>query len=344
MNPSVPPPPSAAPPDPAGTPIAADAAHVESLRPVAYLELKAAMLLLFTLALIVGSGLYLLYARGAFEPTQTLVLTADDSEGVVVGMDMTFSGFPIGRVRRIELAETGNARIVVDVAQKDAHWLRESSVFTLVRGVVGGTNIRAYSGILTDPPLPAGAVRPVLRGDATAEIPQLMASARELLGNLNALTAQDAALGSSLANVQALTQQLNGPGGALGVLMGNEADARKIITTLERTNTLLARLDGLAKQADRQVFGENGKDALVPDLRASVGQLNALLAETRNSLKKVDAVLVEAQAIGANTREATTDLGALRADVESNLRKVESLVNEIQRKWPFARDTEIRLP
>jgi phospholipid/cholesterol/gamma-HCH transport system substrate-binding protein len=344
MNPSVPPPPSAAPPDPAGTPIAADAAHVESLRPVAYLELKAAMLLLFTLALIVGSGLYLLYARGAFEPTQTLVLTADDSEGVVVGMDMTFSGFPIGRVRRIELAETGNARIVVDVAQKDAHWLRESSVFTLVRGVVGGTNIRAYSGILTDPPLPAGAVRPVLRGDATAEIPQLMASARELLGNLNALTAQDAALGSSLANVQALTQRLNGPGGALGVLMGNEADARKIITTLERTNTLLARLDGLAKQADRQVFGENGKDALVPDLRASVGQLNALLAETRNSLKKVDAVLVEAQAIGANTREATTDLGALRAEVESNLRKVESLVNEIQRKWPFARDTEIRLP
>ena len=344
MNPSVPPPPSAAPPDPAGTPIAADAAHVESLRPVAYLELKAAMLLLFTLALIVGSGLYLLYARGAFEPTQTLVLTADDSEGVVVGMDMTFSGFPIGRVRRIELAETGNARIVVDVAQKDAHWLRESSVFTLVRGVVGGTNIRAYSGILTDPPLPAGAVRPVLRGDATAEIPQLMASARELLGNLNALTAQDAALGSSLANVQALTQRLNSPGGALGVLMGNEADAQKIITTLERTNTLLARLDGLAKQADRQVCGENGKDALVPDLRASVGQLNALLAETRNSLKKVDAVLVEAQAIGANTREATTDLGALRADVESNLRKVESLVNEIQRKWPFARDTEIRLP
>ncbi|WP_312782007.1 MlaD family protein [Acidovorax temperans] len=344
MNPSVPPPPSAAPPDPAGTPIAADAAHVESLRPVAYLELKAVMLLLFTLALIVGSGLYLLYARGAFEPTQTLVLTADDSEGVVVGMDMTFSGFPIGRVRRIELAETGNARIVVDVAQKDAHWLRESSVFTLVRGVVGGTNIRAYSGILTDPPLPAGAVRPVLRGDATAEIPQLMASARELLGNLNALTAQDAALGSSLANVQALTQRLNGPGGALGVLMGNEADARKIITTLERTNTLLARLDGLAKQADRQVFGENGKDALVPDLRASVGQLNAMLAETRNSLKKVDAVLVEAQAIGANTREATTDLGALRADVESNLRKVESLVNDIQRKWPFARDTEIRLP
>ena len=45
------------------------------------------MLLLALMAvLVVGSGLYLLYARGAFEPTQRLVLVADDSEGVVVGV------------------------------------------------------------------------------------------------------------------------------------------------------------------------------------------------------------------------------------------------------------------
>lgn len=317
----------------------------ETLRPVAYLEIKAAALLMFTLALIVGSGLFLMYARGVFEPTQTLVLTADDSEGVVVGMDMTFSGFPIGRVRRIELANEGNARITIEVPSKDAHWLRSSSVFTLVRGIVGGTNIRAYSGILTDPPLENGAVRPVLRGDATAEIPQLMASARELLGNLNNLTAQDGALGSTLGNVQELTERLNGPGGVLGALMGSESDAKKLVTTLDRTNTLLARLDTLATRADRQVFGADGnKDALVPELRAAVGQVNDLLADTRTSLKKVDAVLVEAQAVGANAREATNDLGALRAEVESNLRKIDSLVTEINRKWPFARDREIKLP
>jgi phospholipid/cholesterol/gamma-HCH transport system substrate-binding protein len=223
--------------------------------------------------------------------------------------------------------------------------LRVSSVFTLVRGLVGGTNIRAYSGILTDDPLPDGAVRPVLRGDATAEIPQLMATARELLTNLNALTAPDAALGNSLTNVKTLTDRLNGPGGALGVLMGNETDAKKIIATLERTNALLARLDGMAARADRQVLGSDGsKDALVPEVRAAVAQLNGLLADTRASVRKVDAVLVEAQAVGANAREATNDLGALRAEVESNLRKVESLVNEINRKWPFARDTELKLP
>ncbi|WP_053845157.1 MlaD family protein [Paracidovorax avenae] len=327
---------------PAGAPASEPAEAL--LRPVAHLERKAAALLLFTLALIIGSGLYLLYARGVFEPTQQLVLTAEDSEGVVAGMDMTFSGFPIGRVRSTELAEDGDVRILIDVPRKDAHWLRESSVFTLVRGIVGGTTIKAYSGILTDPPLPDGAVRPVLRGDATAEIPQLMSAARELLSNLQALTAQDAALGGTLANVRTLTERLNAPGGALGVLMGSEAEARKIATTLDRTNQLLARIDGMAAKADQQVFGTAGEAGLVTDVRATVVQLNGLLADTRQSLAKVDAVLAEAQAIGANAREATTDLGALRADVEGNLRKVESLVNEIQRKWPFARDTRIQLP
>jgi phospholipid/cholesterol/gamma-HCH transport system substrate-binding protein len=317
-------------------------------RPVAHLELKARLLLLFTALLVAGAALYLLYARGVFEPTQTLVLTTDDSEGVVVGMDMTFSGFPIGRVRQVELAENANVRIVIDVARKDAHWLRTSSVFTLVRGLVGGTNIRAFTGVLTDPLLPDGAVRPVLRGDATAELPRVIASAREVLENLTAMTAQDAALRSSLANVQAVTEKLKGPQGALGVLFGNEKDARQLVAALERTNTLLARMDqlatrvdGLAAKTDAQVFGPEG---VMREARATVLQLNGLLADTRASLRKVDAVLVEAQGAASNVRGATQDLGTLRGEVEANLRKVEGMLNELNRKWPFARETEIRLP
>jgi phospholipid/cholesterol/gamma-HCH transport system substrate-binding protein len=309
--------------------------------PVAHLEFKAVLLLLFMVALVVGSALYVLYARGAFEATQKLVLVSDDSEGVAVGMDLTFSGFPIGRVRRIELAEDGKARIVIDVPTKDAHWLRTSSVFTLVRGLVGSTNIRAYTGLLNDPPLPDGAVREVLRGDTGAEVPKLMAAAKDLLENLNSLTASEGAVAASLANVQKLTERLNGPGGALSVLLGNEQEAKKLMATLDRSNALLTKLDGLAAKADTQVFGDKG---VMPETRATIVQLNTLLGDARGSLKKVDAVLVEAQAVGANARAATDDLGELRAEVESSLRKVDGLVNEINRKWPFARDTEIKLP
>jgi phospholipid/cholesterol/gamma-HCH transport system substrate-binding protein len=317
-------------------------------RPVRNLELKAALLLILTVLLVAGSVLYLLYARGAFEPTQRLVLVAEDAEGVVVGMDMTFSGFPIGRVRRVELSPAGSVRILIDVPTKDAHWLRTSSVFTLVRGLVGGTAIRAFSGILSDPPLPDGAERPVLRGDATAELPRVLATAREVLENLNAMMGQDAALRGTLTNLQQVTDKLKGPGGALSVMFGNEADAKKLIAALDRTNAVLARVDALAGRVDRmaakadtQVFGPQG---VMDDTRATVKELNRLLTDTRASLGKVDAVLVEAQGIGANVRGATADLGSLRGEVEANLRKIEGMINELNRKWPFARETEVKLP
>ncbi|MEO5659485.1 MAG: MlaD family protein [Polaromonas sp.] len=329
------------PPPPLLPPVGQDALAPAPPESVAHLELKARLLLLFMLLLICGSALYVLYARGAFEQTQRLVLMAEDSEGVVVGMDLTFAGFPIGRVRRIELAEDGKARILVDVAQKDAHWLRSSSVFTLVRGIVGGPNIRAYTGLLNDPPLAEGAVRTVLQGDASAEIPKVIAAAKDLIENLNNLTGSSGAVGAMLANLQTLTGRLNGPGGALTVLLGSEAEAKKLAVTLDRSNALLAKLDGMAGKADTQVFGAQG---VLPETRATVVQLNAMLGEARISLKKVDAILVDAQAVAANAKDATSDLGALRGEVEASLRKVEGLVTEINRKWPFARDAEIRLP
>ena len=323
--------------------------------PVAHLELKARLMLVAVMGLLLASVLYVLYARGVFERQQTLILVADNSEGVVVGMDLSFAGFPIGRVNRIELSDEGNARIVIDVPTKDARWLRQSSVFTMESGIVGAPKLRAYSGILTDPPLEDGAVRKVLAGDASAEIPRLVSSVRELVSNLTQLTAKDAALNTSLRQVQTTTERLNGPRGALGVLLGDEKEAARILKTLDRTNALLARLDGLAQKADRltgridglaakadtQVFGDAG---LMSETRATVLQLNGLLGDARSSLKRVDAVLVEAQGIATNTRAATVDLGALRTEVEASLRKVEQLVNEVNRKWPFARDTEVKLP
>ncbi len=335
------------------------------------LERRAVLLLSLLALLLALSGLYLLYARGSFEASQRLVLVADDSEGVLVGMDLSFSGFPIGRVRRIELATDGSARILIDVPQKDAHWLRSSSVFTLSRGLVGNTNLRAFSGILTDPPLPDGAEKRVLVGDASAEIPRLVSAAKDLVANLAALTRADGALAGTLANLNATSARLNGPQGALGLLLGGSAepasgsaaavgsnsgnDAARLRATLaqgqavlgqvaglvKRADGLVGRIDGLVGRADTQVFGDKG---LASDSRAAVQQLQGLLGEARGSLKKVDALLTEAEGVAHNARVATVDLGRLRSEVEASLRRVEQLLNEVNRRWPFARDSEIKLP
>jgi phospholipid/cholesterol/gamma-HCH transport system substrate-binding protein len=313
---------------------AQDAVNTQQSEAPPHVEVKAVILLVLMTSLIAGFLLYVMYARGVFDITQRLVLVSEDSEGVIPGMDLTFAGFAVGRVRRVELAPDGKARIVIDVPRKDANWLRISSVFTLERGLVGDPRIKAYTGILTDPPLPDGAVRTVLRGDTGAEIPKLVATARTLLENLETMTRQDSSLNASLANVQSLTGRLGGKYGLLGGALGSDEGARKAMLTLDRVNALLAN-------ADRRVFGKAG---IAEDTQAAVVQLHVVLQDASASLKKLDAVLAEAQAVGKNARVATDDLGVLRAEVDSSLRKATRLVDEINRKWPFAHKSELKLP
>lgn len=331
MPPSEPAPPAAAP-----APLVAESAQRG-------LELRAALLLVLMALLVVGAALYLMWARGAFEQTQPLYLVTDDSDGVVVGMDMTFSGFPIGRVHSIELAPGGSVRIRVDVPVRDAHWLRQSSVYTLERGLVGAARLRAFTGVPDDDPLPAGAERLVLRGDITAELPGMVSDARDLLQNLNALTGRDSALALALRELQTLASRLaSAEGGLLGALTGDPADARRVSGLLERSGHLLAGLESSLGKADRQLLGPQG---LVGDTQAAVRQLGALLQDLRQSVTQVDAVLRDVQAITGNARSASEDLGALRADVESSLRKVDGLITELNRKWPFApSQQELTLP
>lgn len=299
-----------------------------------HVEAKAVILLIAIAALIVAFFVYVMYARGVFESTQRLVLVADDSEGVIPGMDMTFAGFPIGRVRQVDLGKDGKVNILVDIPKTDAKWLRTTSVFTLESSVVGQTRLRAYSGILTDPPLPDKASRPVLRGDAAAEIPRLMSTARTLLENLETMTRPDSAIGTTLANAATFSGRLTGKYGVLGTALGGDEEAKKLLQTLQRVDAILAK-------TDKRVFGKNG---VMDDTQAAVRELNAMLQDARATLQKVDAVLVEAQAVGANAKVATQDLGRLRGEVDASLRKVNRLVDEINRKWPFKRDEEIKLP
>ena len=313
-----------------------------------HLQFRVALLLAVTLVIAVGFVVYALYARGVFEAGQRLTLVADNAEGVTVRMDLTFAGFPIGTVRRITLNDAGKARIEIDVPRDDAKWLRTSSVFTIERGLVGGAKIRAYSGNLQDPPLPDGAVRPVLRGDTAEEVPQLVATARGILENMERLTGTGGSVQATLANLQTLSERMAGRHGVLGAVMGNEEQAAKVIGTIERANTLLAslerastRLDTLLANTDRRVLGDGG---VVDETRKVAVQAEAVLGDVRGSLKKLDAVLVDAQSVGSSAKAATADLGQLRAEVDESVRKIARLVDEINRKWPFQRESEITLP
>jgi phospholipid/cholesterol/gamma-HCH transport system substrate-binding protein len=305
------------------------------------LGVKVGILLGLSIIVAVGFITYVLYARGVFEQTQRLYLIADNAEGVRVGADLSFAGFPIGTVRRIRLRDDGKVRISVRVPVDDAKWLRESSVFVLEVPIVGAAKLRAFTSNLQDPPLPDRAERPVLRGDTAQEIPKLVAAARNILESLEELVQAGSSLQQSIANARTVSERMAGKQGLLAAALGSEENAKKVITAIDNTNAVLARLDSVLAKADQRVLSQGG---LVDETQKAVVQANAILGEVRASLKRVDGILADAQVVAGNAKAATADLGALRAEVEASLRKVSALIDEINRKWPFERDTKIKLP
>ncbi|MFZ9081293.1 MAG: MlaD family protein [Burkholderiaceae bacterium] len=313
---------------------------------------RAKFLIGLTALLLVGAIVFILHARGAFESSQRLTLITDDSEGATVGMSLTFAGFQLGRVTRIRLGEDGNAHIEVDIPQSEAHWLKVSSVFTLERNLLGGTKLKAYSGILEDPLLPDGAVRPLLRGDATADIPKVAGTARELLENLQTLTGSNSPLVRSLEAIEVASQRLASDRGALAVLMGNTQGADQLQEAIGDLQQLIAATNekvlGLrpsstnnSTTASASIVGPaNAPTSTLESVNKTLQATEATLRKAQESLTKLDAVLDDTKAITRNARAASQDLELLRYEVEASLRTADELMRDVQRVWPLSQDPE----
>lgn len=177
----------------------------------------------------------------------------------------------------------------------------------------------------------------------------MIGAAKDVLDNLNQITAESSEFNRSMANLQVFTDKLQSRrGGALTAIFGNEEDARKLVAAVERANTAMAQIQSLASKgttlvenADTRLFARGG---VTDDAQASLQDLRTLLGDARASLRTMDAVLTEAQGAAGNVRSATEDLGSLRGDVEVNLRKIEDLINDLNRKFPFAKERKVELP
>jgi phospholipid/cholesterol/gamma-HCH transport system substrate-binding protein len=322
---------------------------------IKHLAVKVGTVLTLIPVIAIGLLLYALYARGIFDRTQALTLIAQDAEGVVVGMPIMFAGFPIGKVSSMALDESGRVRIEARIKVKDTRWLRTSSAFSLEKQILGGAKIRALSAKMQDPELPAGSERLLIAKDAAQDIPQVIARANSILQSVDEIIRPDSSFNQTLANLKSVTERMAGDYGVLGGVTGSPEQEKKVLDTVDSVSALLAslkgvtaRADGVLAKTDDRMFGQGG---VMDEAKRSIAQLNAILTEARDSLKKADEVLATAQATtteikgaATNVKDATTDLGALRMEVDGSIRKVNGLIDEINRKWPFARRTEIKLP
>ncbi|MDA8128572.1 MAG: MlaD family protein [Betaproteobacteria bacterium] len=284
---------------------------------------------------------YLLHARGFFEKTFHLQLAAASADGVAPGVPVVFSGIEIGRVTSLGLNDDGGIIIRTEFLGRNAKWLKENSTFTLDKPIVGGAKIRVDSPDLKAPALPDNATMLLLTSDISKEIPALVARVQAILANVEYLTRKDGDLNTTLANARTVTGRMTGEYGMLEGVLGSPEKARALTDSLEKTRALITRLDGLAAKADQWLFAEKG---VADQTRESLAQVRLMLNDAQSSLKKADATMANAVEITDNVKASTQDLVQLRAEIDDAVRKANDLVNEINKKWPFARKPEVKLP
>jgi phospholipid/cholesterol/gamma-HCH transport system substrate-binding protein len=209
-------------------------------------------------------------------------------------------------------------------------------------------SIRVDSPDLKAPALPDNSTMLLLTADISKEIPVLVERVKAILGNVEHLTRKDGEINATLANVKTVTGRMTGEYGVLEGVLGSPEKARAVTDSLDKTHVLIARLDGLAlkmdgmaAKTDQWLFSQNG---VAEHTRESLAQVRLMLNDAQSSLKKADALMSNAVDISANVKEGTQDIARLRLEIDDAVRKANALVNEINRKWPFARDPEVKLP
>ncbi|MHB1093058.1 MlaD family protein [Thiobacillus sp.] len=299
---------------------------------------------LFAAASLVLAGVfvvYLLHARGFFDKTFHLQLAAASADGVAPGVPVVFSGIEIGRVTTLGLNENGGIIIHTAFLGRNARWLKENSTFTLDKPIVGGAKIRVDSPNLSAPSLPDNATMLLLTSDISQEIPVLVERVKAILDNVEHLTRKDGEINATLANVKTVTGRMTGEYGVLEGILGSPEKARTVTDSLDKTRALITRLDAMAAKTDQWLFADQGVAA---QTRESLAQVRLMLGDAQSSLKKADAVMANAVEISANVKDGTQDIAQLRAEIDDAVRKANDLVSEINKKWPFARKPEVKLP
>jgi len=313
------------------------------------LEFKVGLFILITSVLIVAAVGYVAFKKDVFSRVDTYTLASYSGEDLTEGMPVLLSGFKIGRVDALELGNEGRVLIKVKIPHRYAKWLREDSVVIINRPLIGAPRIVISTGNMSSPPLSTETIKEVVVANDINETIKKLEPVVERLNritiNIETMTANLADpqgdVNSILRNTATLAERLAGTESLLELAVADPGSVQAIQKALKNTEAItnqltliLKKVDVMAEKSDESLYG---KDGVFPSVRI-------LLLDLVGKLAKLDKFINHVNNIGANADESTKDLKVLRKDIDETVNSINSVVKELERKIPFKKDPQIKLP
>jgi len=313
------------------------------------LEFKVGLFILITSALIVAAVGYVAFKKDVFSRVDTYTLASFSGEDLTEGMPVLLSGYKIGRVDALELGSDGRILVRIKIPHRHVKWLRKDSVFIINKPLIGDPRIVLSTGKMSSPPLSTETVKEVVVAN---DINETIKKLEPVVERLNRITINIETLTENLADPQgdvnqilrhtaSLAERLAGTESLLDLAIGNPDTVSAVQGALQNTEEIttemtliLKKVDAMAEKSDEALYG---KDGIFPSVRT-------LLLDLVGKLAKLDQFIIHVNNVGANVDASTKDLTVLRKDLDETVSAINNLVKELDRKIPFKKEPQIKLP
>lgn len=273
------------------------------------------------LAVMSGAALYLgfnfLKGSDFFSSANHYYVVYSDIKGLTVSNPVTVNGFQVGRVREIQILQSNNNKMLVDIALRgDLKLGKDASVQLGAVDLLSGMQLILNVG-KTDP---NNAANNLQHGDTIKTATYMDGMLDKVTKQVEPITQK---VDSTLAYVNGLLKELSGAGS-------------KVKEVLDNTSSLTGSLDNTLKKQGNNI------DGIMRNLKA----LSASLVQTEKSFKpiiaKVDNIASEAEKLELsktiqNTNKTIAELNSVLETINKgqgtlgNLIKNDTLYNNLER-------------
>ncbi len=284
-------------------------------------ELKVGAFVVITTLLIITSAIYIAYSKGFFSKEHAFTISSKSGEELTEGMPVYFSGFKIGRIEKLELSDQGLVLVKIRIPDEHVKWIKSSSIFSINKPLIGSSKLTVTTPNLSSPPLSPKDTPEIVRIDNIDETIKRVQPTLEKVDKV-------------VANIEKITANLAKKDSIIEMVVGDAESARSIRESIKRTQDILAKVDAILAKTDDQVYGSDGALLLV----------RKILKDFILKLEKINITVDNINKMSSDAADSTKDLKLLRAEIDSTVNAIGNLVNEIDKKIPFKKEPEIKLP
>jgi len=310
-----------------------------------YTEMKrsvgVAILLLITLVIaFIG---FIVKEKGYLEPSHSYHFIVDDASSLSRGTPLNYSGFTVALINDIKLLESGKAQMSFELSQRNQRWIRDNTVLTVKRPLIGSSYI-VISPIDMNASIlqPNGFLKVDMSNDINDIIERLepiVQKATHTIDNITKITdylADDKSdLIQSIHNINQITYKLANNDSLLTSLTGDSNATQNFIISLNHLSKILTNLEKIS-QDFATISGSLDPKIITPSSHA-IKDVGRIMKDIRGKLRLLHGTIKE---VGRYKHE----LKNIRHEISSGIHKSNKIINKVDRILGGNSNQKVELP